>query len=395
MRVGIDLLSETGRPGGICTYVCAILRHLCRLTRPDELELVVFAHADWSPPLDAETRARAHVVRLPLRRLPASARRVAEHALLPRLARRHRVDLVHSVNNVLPRRLPAPGVVTVHDLSPFCVPERFGRLKHRYLTHWVPDSIRRAERVICVSRATRENVVLWVGDANTRRIDVVPNGVGDRFVPAPPPAVDDGALRRRLDLPQDFFLQLGLVEPGKNLETTSRALARVVERGVDARLVVAGAPTAHLASLETLWSRLGIASRIRYLGSVPSADLPGLYRSARAFVFPSRHEGFGIPVLEAFASGTPCITSTSTSLPEVAGRAALTTRATDVAGLARAMERLWRDEGLRELLRERGLRRAAKFSWEHTARGTLDVYRKALGIAPPSREAAQPEVVTS
>ena len=387
MRVGIDLLSERGAAGGVNTYVNGLLRQLSLIPESSDLDLkiVVFAHRDYPFLFDVEGVSGVELCRTRLGGLPAFARRVVEHAVLPRLARRHRVDLVHSVNNVLPARLTCPGVVTVHDLSPFETPARFGRLKHEYLCRAVPASIRRAARTICVSTATRDQVLKWVPDAVPEKLSVIHHAVGDRF--REPGSIDrEKSLCSELGLPRSFFLHVSLIEPGKNLATASRALASMKHRGVTARLVVVGRETQHLRELRALWRRLGITSQIHYLGAQPHETLPHLYRMARGFVFPSLYEGFGLPVLEAFACGTPTITSTRASLPEVAGRAALLVDPDDDEALSRAMERVWKHEELRGLLRQRGLRRAADFSWRESAERTLAVYRAAIGHEPASAE---------
>ena len=383
MRIGIDLLSEKGTPGGVHTYVNELIPELAKAAdREPELriEYVVFAHASnrFHPRVEAAPRTR--IVRTGWRRLPAAARRLSQEALAPRMAREHRIDLLHSINNVLPRRAGVPAVLTVHDLSPFAVPGRFGRLKERYLSARVPESILRAERVIAVSRSTRADVITWIPDAAPARVQVVPLAAGAAFS-APADPREEERLRAQYRLPERFALHVSLVEPGKNLESVSRALAALRARGVSIPLVIAGAATSHLAELERLWRQLGMRGDVHYLGRVPGSCLPALYRAASLFIFPSHHEGFGLPVLEAFTCGTPVITSTRSALPEVAGDAALLVPPRDVAGLARSVEKVWRDEALAALLRSRGIRRAREFSWERCARATLAVHLAAAGRA--------------
>jgi glycosyltransferase involved in cell wall biosynthesis len=381
LRVGIDLLSERGCPGGIHTYSNELVRRLAAGAEEEAaspLKIVVFAHADYRFLDGLEELPALEVVRTRWRGLGACARRLLEHALLAGLARRHDVDIVHSVNNVLPARLPVPGVVTVHDLSPFILPRRFGLLKRSYLRREVPASIRRAQRVISVSEATRADIIGFVPGAAPARLAVVPLATSAQFTNAPAPAAEE-EVRRRYSLPAEFALHVSRIEPGKNLAAVLEALAILRGRGLEVPLVVAGAPTHHLRELERLWTELGIAAQVRCLGAVPAADLPHLYRLAKVFLFPSLHEGFGLPVLEAFASGTPTITARCSSLPEVAGEAALLVDPRRADELAAALGKVWRHAELRELLRARGLRRALDFSWERTAVETARVYREAAG----------------
>jgi len=388
MRIGIDLLSERGNPSGIRTYVTELLGQLVELRRERslDLELVVFAHRDDPVALPARNDHGVEIRRTRFRSPPSFARRAIQHWALPKLTRIAEVDLVHSINNVLPAKLSVPGVVTVHDVSPFVVPERFGILKHQYLTRTVPASVRRAARTICVSRATREQVLTWIPDVCPARLVVVTQAVSDRFT-ADRDEEREKRLRRELSLPDRFLFHVSLIEPGKNLASVSHALKRLTDRGVDARLVVAGRETKYLKLLRKEWAKLGITNRVKYLGEVSAEALPHLYRMARGFVFPSHYEGFGLPVLEAMASGTPTITSTRSSLPEVAGRAALLAEPDDAEALAGAMEKLWKHAELRAILLGRGLARATEFTWRSTAEKTLDVYHDVLGVSTNTSDA--------
>ncbi|MCZ6793204.1 MAG: glycosyltransferase family 1 protein [Planctomycetota bacterium] len=381
MRVGIDLLSERGTPGGIHTYTNEIARRLAILAddRPElGLELVFFTHGDYEFLFPTEGLPHVEVVRSRWKRLPSLPRRLYQESALPGLIRRHRVDVLHSVNNVLPLAVSVPSVLTVHDLSAFTLPERFGWWKQRYLRRRVPESIRRSTRVLTVSHSTRNDILTWVPGTPAEKVIVAHLAASDRFH-ASGDADEERAVRERYGLPRRFLLHVSLVERGKNLDAVSRALALLRDRQVVAPLVVVGSPTAYLTELRALWRRLGIADQVHYLGRVPFSALPPLYRLAEAFVFPSHYEGFGLPLLEAFACGTPSVTSSRSSLPEVAGNAALLVDPERPDHLMEAVRKVWCDEGLRALLRSRGLERSRQFSWERTARKTLNVYLDAAG----------------
>jgi glycosyltransferase involved in cell wall biosynthesis len=175
-------------------------------------------------------------------------------------------------------------------------------------------------------------------------------------------------------------LSVGSLEPGKNRERLLQAFARLRARGLAHTLVVAGQRAWRYEGEQPLAQRLGLADSVRFLGHVPQADLPALYSAADLFAFPSLYEGFGLPALEAMACGTPVVASNVSAVPEVVGDAALQVSPLDVGALADAMERLLRDERLRADLRERGLKRAAEFSWEKAARRTAEVYEWAAGV---------------
>lgn len=381
MRVGIDLLSERGTPGGIHTYTNEVIANVASLAERHaeiDLELVLFAHKDYEFLFPAEETPRIQVVRSRWSGLPAVPRRLFQEAAGPRLARQYQVDLLHSINNVLPRRLTVPGVVTVHDLSAFTVPGRFSAWKQRYLCRRIPESVRRSTRVITVSRSTRSDILTWIPGVQADRIVVAPLATGARFTDVGSEE-EERTIRSRHGLPEGFLLHVSIIERGKNLEAVSHALSMLKERQVIIPLVVAGSPTSYLSELRSLWKELRITDQVHYLGSVPFPELPHLYRMAKAFVFPSHYEGFGLPLLEAFACGTPAIASTRSSLPEVAGNAALLVPPRRPEALVDAIHKIWSDEGLRALLRARGLARAKDFSWERTSLAHCKVYLEAHG----------------
>ncbi len=308
-----------------------------------------------------------------VRCLPTPRRLVWTLRHLPRDLRRHPVDVYHGVTGFeLPPRGRAALVTTVHDLIPLRFPALVPR-RHRWVVRCLlGPALRRAACVIAVSETTRREI-LDRFRLPPARVVVVPEAAGPGFAPPGPAAL--AAVRRRFRLEQPYVLSVGLLEPKKNLAALLAAVARLRAAGGWGRmeLVVVGAPgwgvdpAAHAR-------RLGVADLVRFLGPVPDAALPALYGGARAFAFPSLWEGFGLPVLEAMATGVPAVVSDRGALPEVTGGAALLVEPT-AAALADGLGRVLSDEALRERLRAAGLARAAEFSWERTARETLAVYR--------------------
>jgi glycosyltransferase involved in cell wall biosynthesis len=238
-------------------------------------------------------------------------------------------------------------------------------------------SARVADAVIVPSQAVRADVVRILG-LPSERVFAIPEAAGPAFRPQDASAIE--AVRRRYGLDGPFVLSVGSLEPGKNRERLLQAFARMRARGLEHMLVVAGQRAWRYEGDEPLAQRLGLAGSVRFLGHVPQADLPALYSAADLFAFPSLYEGFGLPALEAMACGTPVVASNVSAVPEVVGDAALQVSPLDVEALAGAMERVLRDERLRADLRERGLKRAARFSWEETARRTAEVYKWAAGV---------------
>jgi glycosyltransferase involved in cell wall biosynthesis len=316
---------------------------------------------------------------LPAVTVPVNARNRAqwvlgEQALLPRLAGRAGVDLLHSLASTAPVGGRFRRVVTVHDLIYARYPEAHEGLRAKGMRLLVPAAARRAHRVIADSRSTADDLVALV-HVDAARIDVVPLGLGS--VKREPP-LGEAAVRARCALgTRDVLLSLSAKRPHKNLAALIGALGRMpAERRP--LLVLAGYPTFHEDELRARAAAAGLADDVRFAGWLEGAEVEGLWALARAFVFPSLYEGFGLPVLEAMARSVPVACSDASSLPEVAGDAALLFDPHDESAIALALERILYDEELRALLRARGQERARAFTWERTARLTLESYARAL-----------------
>jgi len=316
---------------------------------------------------------------LPAVTVPVNARNrvqwvLGEQALLAPLAMRAGVDLVHSLASTAPLWGRFRRVVTVHDLIYARFPEAHAGIRDKGMRVLVPQAVHRSHRVIADSQSTREDLVQMLG-VSAGKIDVVPLGLGSVRRAAP---IDERETRARLELGERrVLLSLSAKRPHKNLLALIGALARIpaAERPV---LVLAGYPTAHEAELRARAASEGLDADVRFPGWLSAAELESLWTLAQAFVFPSLYEGFGLPVLEAMARGVPVACSDASSLPEVAGDAALLFDPHDEGAIADALRRLLDDATLREQLRARGLARAGEFTWQRTARLTLESYRRAL-----------------
>jgi glycosyltransferase involved in cell wall biosynthesis len=292
---------------------------------------------------------------LPAVTVPVNARNrvqwvLGEQTLLPRLAAREGVDLVHSLASTAPLWGRFRRVVTVHDLIYARFPEAHAGIRDKGMKVLVPQAVRRSHRVIADSQSTRE---------------------------AP---LSERETRARFDLGERrVLLSLSAKRPHKNLLALIGALARIPSEDRPL-LVLPGYPTAHEAELRERAVSACVADDVRFPAWVSADEVEGLWALAEAFVFPSLYEGFGLPVLEAMARGVPVACSNASSLPEVAGEAALLFDPHDESALAEALRRLLDDDALREQLRTRGLARVAEFTWERTARLTLESYRRTLGL---------------
>jgi glycosyltransferase involved in cell wall biosynthesis len=316
---------------------------------------------------------------LPAVTVPVNARKRVqwvrgEQTLLPRLAKHEGVDLLHSLASTAPAWGRFRRVVTVHDLIYARFPEAHAGIRDRGMRLLVPLAVRRSDRVIAISQSTRTDLMELL-KTPAAKIDVVEQGLG---------AVGSTAAQSSEHVRASFglgerrvLLSLSAKRPHKNLPALIGALARVPPERRPL-LVLPGYPTWHEAELRERASTLGVQDDVRLLGWLSAEQVEGLWSVADAFVYPSLYEGFGLPVLEAMARGVPVACSNASSLPEVAGDAALLFDPCDEVAIASAIERLLSDATEAERLRARGLERARLFTWERTARLTLDSYGRAL-----------------
>ncbi len=358
------------RSAGISTYIANVLQHFA--ADDDGLRyLVYFGNKGRSP----------RGVQLPVThaKFPTGhplARVAWEQFLLPWQVRRVDAALLHAPAFVGPLWAPCPQVITIHDLSFLRHPQFFRASNRLYLTWMTGLACRRAAAVIAVSHFTaREAVELLHLPAE--RVHVVHNGVDPMFRPLPDEDVE--RFRQEQALPPRFILHLGTLEPRKNIITLVRAFARL--RIPDVHLVIAGGKGWFYDAIFAEVARLGIQTRVHFPGYVPTETLPFWYNAAHVVAYISHYEGFGLPVLEAMASGTPTLTGTTTSLPEVAGDGAHLVPPNDVAAVAEGLRYLIQDDAARETLRQRGLAQAARFSWQRAAQQTIDVYHQTIRSA--------------
>lgn len=306
------------------------------------------------------------------------ARIAWEQTVLPLALKQSDADLIHGLVNVLPLATSVPGVVTVHDLSFVRMPEKLPPAKRFYLTRLCGASVARAARVIAVSRQTADDLMGCFG-VDAQEIEVVYNGVAENFGLGD--AAETEQFRASAGLPERFLLYLGTLEPRKNLARLIDGYARWRESDPAAQgvaLVLAGGKGWYYDEIFQRVRERGLESWVHFPGFIPGLQLPHWYRAAAAFVYPSLFEGFGLPVAEAMACGTPVICSDAASLLEVAGDAALIFPAKDTDGLVDALHTLFAQPEVAADLTQRGLARSRRFTWQRAAQETLTVYADAL-----------------
>jgi len=369
VRIGLDARTLAAEErSGVERYVVNLVRALAQSADAPE----IIAYTDRPVP-DADLAAL-------LARPPFSARVVRAprgwlQVALPLHLRRDRVSLAHFPSTILPRLLPCPAVVTVHDLAWKRFPETYDPADLK-MQEEALKSARRAAHVIAVSEATARD--LREAGLDEKRITVIPLGVSARFSPDGP-ALNPNAFPGAERLADGYVLSTAALRPRKNLGKLIEAYRQVREQLAAPPLVLAGGMTEHGRELQARAGELGISEHVLFPGYISDDLLPALYRGATAFAYPSLYEGFGLPVLEAMASGVPVLTSNTSGTAEVGGDAALLVDPEDTAEIVSALARLIGDEGLRADLRARGLARAREFTWERTARETMSAYRRVAG----------------
>ncbi len=368
MRIAID--ARKLRDYGIGTYVRNLLRHLSRIDNSTDYVLLC----------RSEDCASVEKLGDNFRAVPetAPAYSIREQLRVPLDLRREGIDLFHAPHYVLPPLTPCKSVVTIHD----CIHLRFpqylpSKLAYAYARSSLWVATHRSNRILTVSEASKRDILRYFR-VPEQKIDVIYNAIDERFGEAPP-ADEVTRVRERYQLNDPFVLYAGNIKPHKNLERLIEAFYTMRRDGLEhVKLLIIGDEISKYATLRRAVHKYKLHKHVRFLGFVPDQTLAILYRLAGVFVFPSLYEGFGLPPLEAMASGTPVITSNVSSLPEVVGDAALLIDPTRPDEIAQAMRRVLTEPALREDLRQRGLRRVQDFSWDRSVRRVRAIYEEVL-----------------
>lgn len=374
MHVGLNLIFLVpGETGGMEIAARELIPALVEAA-PPHTRFTAFVNREAAATKDVPWGELVPAVTVPVNARQREQWVFGEQMLLPQMAARRDVDLLHSLASTAPCWGSFKRVVTVHDLIYARYPEAHARLRALAMRWLVPLAVRRSDRVIAISQSTRSDLIELL-HAPAAKIDVIPQGLGLSQAKEALPAQ---TLRERLGLGErQVALSLSAKRRHKNLIALIGALARIAPERRPV-LVLPGYSTGHEADLRAHVRALELDAYVRLLGWLSRDELEGLWRIADAFVYPSLYEGFGLPVLEAMARGVPVACSSASSLPEVAGDAGLLFDPHDEVAMAAALERLLFDRDEAERLRARGLERARQFSWERTARATLDSYRSVL-----------------
>jgi alpha-1,3-rhamnosyl/mannosyltransferase len=370
-----------GAVGGSETATVHLLRTIAD-DPPADIDLTLYA-------LDAFADAYPELARaFPTHGVPLTGRlkplRVAvENTWLPRQIR-GQADLMHHMGGVLPLARTGRSVVTLHDLQPFDMPDNFSPAKRAYMHHTIPRTVRRAELILTASEFVRRGVVARFG-VDPDRVRVTPWGVGP-----PSSEVSLGEVQARYGLPRRWFVFPSFTWWHKDHALAVQAFAQVAAREHDVVLVLTGGEGPAEAAVAERIDSLGLRGRVRRTGLIPRRDVLAIVRGSVAMIYPSRYEGFGLPIIEAMSLGAPVLAADATSLPEVAGGAGRLLPPGDIDAWASAMIDLLADGAERERLSAAGREWAAGYTWARTAGATLAAYREVAGGASAPADTTAP-----
>jgi glycosyltransferase involved in cell wall biosynthesis len=367
MRIGFDGTPLQYTRSGVGTYVGQLLRHLAPV-RP-QWEYLLYSNKPLAPnSIPGMTPFAGY--------FPPS-RWAWMQFKLPQIIAQSEVDLCHFMNNSAPISCKSPYLITIYDASLFLFSQYHPRSRLLALRLLLPQAARRARAIVTVSQASRQELVKVLHLA-PEKVYVVHCAVSQEFRPLRDEA-RRALLRKQYHLPPKFVLYVGTIEPRKNLFRLIAAFGRTQADHPDCHLVLAG-PEGWMmnGALEKETTAANLTGKVHYLGFVPQVDLPGIYSLATLFAFPSLHEGFGLPLLEAMACGTPVLTSNRSAMPEVSGAAAYLVDPNSVESMADGLNDLLNSAARREWHIEQGFARAEQFSWEQAARETAVIYEQLL-----------------
>lgn len=364
MKIGIDISASKVSQAGTAIYMTSLVKALQNYdTENDYLVFAVNHQRDMST--QKSWRTRFNTVYRDI---------VWTHGILPWKVSQERVDLLHMPANKIPLLSPCKTVVSILDTTILQFPEKFPFWHRNYARIFSPLAAKHASLILTISEQSKQDIV--------KHLNVVPDkvivtylGAAPEFQPIPAQEIAEIQQKYHLDT---FVLNVGTLEPRKNMIRLLQAFAQLRQNGFSGKLVHAGPKGWLFDDILAEVSRLQLQEVVLFLGRVPLTDLVGLYNAATLFVYPSLYEGFGIPVLEAMASGCPVVTSNISSLPEVAGEAGLLVDPYNVAELTGAMQQVLENPKLTQDLRQRGFARARLFSWERCAKETIAAYKQAF-----------------
>lgn len=374
MRIGYLTYALDRSPAGIGRYASELLQAIKVLPGGPEIVLLTTEKEDryglWKQ-FEHYSLAGCHL-------LPTLL--TLGNAEISWVSKRHKLDLIHDPNGIAPFLGPSLGVrrvVTIHDAFAYVYPEKHNKLDNWRYRWMLPLATRKADMVLTDSQNSLNDIQRYL-KVPSNKIRAIPCAVDPRFKPIPE-SLERQLILTKYGIKRPYLLYVGGINARKNIARLFEAYDKVRETFSDVTLVIGGKRQWQTGEIDATFKRLGLEEHVIFTGYVDDADLPGLYSAAEAFVFPSLYEGFGLPPLEAMACGTPVVTSNVSSLPEVVGEAAIKIDPYNIEALASAIIQVLSNSELKAELRQLGLERSAKFTWERTAIETMQVYEQILG----------------
>lgn len=370
MNILIDFTPIPVQKVGVGIYGLNLITKLKDLDRKNNYFILV---QDDDTSLDHLNRERFKVIKVKSKILRIDfLMALSEQLFIPYLALKYRIDIIHSLHFSFPLLANAKKVVTIHDLTFFKIPNCHRFYNVFYFKFFIFLASIFADKIITDSKST-ENDFLKIFKPRRKKTRVVYLGKNCSLdVSVEKEKIE--IVKKKYFIDGDYLLFIGTIEPRKNIKNLILAFQKLLEENKDNKLVIAGKTGWYFNEVLELPQELGLKERIIFTGFIDEEDKPYLLAGAKIFIYPSIYEGFGIPVLEALACGVPTITSNVSSMPEIAGDAALLIDPLNVGELYLAMKRLLNDRALYSRLKQKSVEQAKKFSWENTALGTLAVY---------------------
>jgi glycosyltransferase involved in cell wall biosynthesis len=369
MRVCIDFTGAIQNPAGVGRYARELVQAMVLLDPYDDFSIFYIDQKGRLPVSPFDNLSR-RIMRLPIW---TAGMFIGSFTRFPMDWYFKGIDVFHAANHLLPQFRNTPSVYTLFDLTYTLFPKSHLLLPRLSSSFMIPRFLRSCDRIISISESTKKDAINKYG-IKEDKIKVIHLAANHRFLPSPEAILQD--FRRRHDLPTRYILYVGTIEPRKNLNVLLEAFRVLHDKGVNIPLVIAGKKGWRYENFFEKLKELRLQEVVIFPGYIPEEELPVLYSAAEIFLYPSLYEGFGLPVLEAMACGTPVICSNTSSLPEVAGDSATMLPPDEPNSWAEAIANLLKNKESRMALRDKGLKQAAKFSWEKTARETVQVYRE-------------------
>ncbi|MDI6840308.1 MAG: glycosyltransferase family 1 protein [bacterium] len=365
MRIGINLLSESTKSMGPRVYAENLIKWLAKFDSKNEY-YIFLSKGNFKNYYVSKKNFKFISIGVP--NTNPIIRRLMEQLLVPLLAQKYKIDLCHSINNVMPIFFQTNSILTIHDVTSFVLGKRFSKLKIFFLKKLVPYSAKLAKKIITVSNSSKEEIIKYCS-VNGWKIKVIYNGVSNIF------NLETGGCEK-WEKYKPYILYVGTIEPGKNVISIIDAFYKIQRIHQEYKLILAGRKGWLYHNVLRRVFELSLNDKVIFIEKIDKNYLPSLYRCADVFIFPSFHEGFGLPILEAMACGTPVITSNTSALSEVAGNAAVLVDPYNVKDIVDAIQKVLTCTQFREELVAKGLERIKLFSWEKCAKETLKVYEE-------------------